>query len=363
LSRTERGFIVFALFLLIFTVGEFAVYDHLFSMREPSKRTFAELTISRGDVRVVSTRFDQSIFSGANSEASLRFGRSDIHLEENSLILIRKDSGLSSLSLKYGSFSGAISAGGRLVLETEAREKFELKSIEDSMINVHRRNGNIILKVLEGHAQLIKEGKIQSLVSRDEIQFANQRKSEINPLVFIAPKFSVHYAHDDSEELEFSWRYSNKEGGGPFVFQVSNDPSFKTIWISRDTADPKIAVILHFPKIVYYRVKDDHGNYSEIRRLSLLKPIAPAIAFASPSPRKSILNLKLTPGSRATVQIAKDPYFQKVFVTRSGVESDYGFELPAGKYFARARLEYRQFNRDFTPMVSPWSEARVLSIP
>jgi hypothetical protein len=199
--------------------------------------------------------------------------------------------------------------------------------------------------------------------SRREIRFANPLKNKIDPFTFIAPKFSAHYSNADSEDVEFSWRYSNDADGGPFTFEVSNDPSFKTVWISRETTEPKIAVALHFPGIVYYRVKDGRGGSSEIRRLGLFQPRAPAIAFESPSRRQSVLNLKLTPESRVTVQIAKDPRFQQVFVTRSGVDSNYGFELPAGEYFARARLEYRQFNRDFTPMVSPWSEAKALLIP
>jgi hypothetical protein len=363
LSRTERGTIVFALFLLVFTVGEFCVYDYLFSIREHHNSTFAELAGSIGDVRVDSNAFGQSVFSGANSRASLRFGRSEIHLEENALVFIQKESGLDSLQLKYGSFSGSLTAGARLLLETEARQKFEIKGIEDSKIFIHRRSGNVVLKVIEGNIQFIESGRIQSLASRDEIQFSNQRKNEINPLVFLAPKFSVHYSHNDSEELEFSWRYSNREVGGPFLFEASGDPSFKTTWVSREAIEPKIAVAVHFPRVIYYRVKDGQGNYSEIRRLSLLRPNAPSIAFDSHFHRKSILNLKLTPESRATVQIAKDPYFQQVFITRSGVASNYGFELPAGKYFARARLEYRQFNYDFTPMVSPWSESKAFSIP
>lgn len=333
MSRTERGLIAFALFLLVFAVAEFAAYDYLLAVAGPAK------------------------------SSAIHLRRAEIYPGDHSLVVVDREGAFHGLRLKYGTFSAQIAVGGRFVFVTEAGEKFEIKGVEEAKIDVRRRHGNVVLRVSEGHIQFGKAGSLQSLVSRDEIQFANDRGSEINPLVFSAPKFSVRYSGATAEELEFSWQYARAKAGGPFLFEVSEDPSFKTIQMRRETAEPNIAVQLRFPSVVYYRVKDGQGGYSEIRRLNLLPARAPALAFAAVSQNKSTLNLKLTPESRATIQISKDPHFKKIFATRSGVASSYGLELPAGKYFARARLEYRQFNRDFTLMTSPWSESKALLIP
>lgn len=389
MSRTDRVIICAAIFLLIATVSGIYGYDFFFGsggkMREGA---VAELTGYQGDVRMKFTGdlawqagrknqkliYDDSVFSGPNSTAELKMGESKIQLAPNTLVVIRKDRNFSSLNITYGNVSGSIAKGDHFVIESKSGEKFELKGMENSKINIDHERGKIVLKVLEGNAQFVKDGKVQNLSSRDEVRLSSFEKNGVNPLVFVMPEVPAQYSLSESEMVEFAWTYTraDTQATGPFILEMSDNPSFTTIMLREELTESKFSTSLHFPLDIYYRVKDQDGNHSETRRLSLMNPKAPQIlepqenqAFESDpgqTYRADVVMTTPTFQSRARVEVAKDPQFQQVAEVRTGVESKYDFNLPVGKYYVRARLEYKQFTHDFAQMTSDWSNVRAFSI-
>lgn len=364
-------------------------YDFLFGgSGKERENAVAELIDHEGDVRVKFNGelgwqtgrqkqklvYDDSVFAGPNSTAELKMGDSRIKLDPNTLVVIRKDRNFSSLNLTYGNLSGSIAKGDHLIIESNAGEKFELKGMENSKISINRDQGKIVLKVVEGNTQFVKDGKVQNLSSRDEVRLANLEKHATNPLVFTSPQFPARYSFGETEEVEFSWQYSRTDtpAAGPFTLEMSDSASFATIILREELAEAKFTASLHFPSDVYYRVKDRKGNHSETRRLSLMKPQPPTIlepqdkqAFASEpgqTYRASVVMTAPTFESRARVEVSRDPQFEQVVEVRTGVDSKYDFSLPVGKYFVRARLEYRQLNNDVSQMTSNWSNPKSFSI-
>lgn len=176
-------------------------------------------------------------------------------------------------------------------------------------------------------------------------------------LVFSSPKFPVRYGTEDSEMVEFEWNGDSTE----YIFEVSDSKSFKRILMRELVTEPRVSINMTFPMDAFYRVKDSRGNLSEIRHLTLLRPQTPELEVAHLEHLQAIISAP-TLDSKAVIQVALDPQFKNIIKAVSGLSSRYVMPLPNGRYYVRARLEYKQLKRDFTQLTSGWSTTKPISI-
>jgi hypothetical protein len=224
LQRTDRNLIIIALLILLSALGLMTGVDSWFLSKERKESdAIAEIVRGSGDYRVKfndqvawqrgSIRqkliYNDAVFAGPNAQVDLKIGDSDLQLDSNTLVVLRKDQMFKSLNLNYGILSGRMAKNDRLVVETSSGEKFELNARERSKIKIERKEGKTTVKVLEGNANVTREGKTQSLSTRDALVLDDVKRRRPDPLVFEAPLQSLFYTASPQEKIAFQWRYSS----------------------------------------------------------------------------------------------------------------------------------------------------------
>lgn len=388
-SKADRLLIALALIILLLSLGGIFGMDSLMRGKERhASDAIAEIVDGSGDIRVKYSdeirwqksrqreklMINDSIFAGENSKVELAVGQSRLKLDENTLIVLRKDTVFNSLNLNYGGLSGLLAKNDKLVVETANGEKFEMNANTASKISIQKIAGRTQVKVIEGSAKLIKNGNSQTLTSRDTVSI--EEKFVPDPLKFTAPTQIIRYSFDGEENLRFAWKYASGRGltdKDRFTIEFSGDPSFKLLFLREEIeARNEFTTSVTFPREMYYRVKDASGNQSDARRLRLLNPIVPEILhpqsnqiFDNPSRQDFALKIETTipqPEAKNVVEIASDSDFRDVLVNKALLEPSVVVSLPTGIYFVRARSEYKQLQFDGSPLQTDWSEVRQILI-
>jgi hypothetical protein len=365
--------IAIALLILLLTVGGLFGFDSLWMKEDraaSNEPAVAEIVGRTGDVRVKYSdevrwqkgrdeqklMLNDSVFAGENSQVELAVGESKLKVESNTLIVLRKESAFKSLNLNYGSLSGLLAKNEKLVIETADGEKFEMNAGEASKIRIERKGKKTSVRVIEGNAKIIKDGKTQNLSSRDQIEFSEKKK--LDPLVFRSPARFVFYSSESNVPVKFAWGYASGRAPGEhedFTLEMSADPEFHQLVMREDVRGAaEFEAGLGFPQELYYRVRDGRGNFSESRRLRLLKPDIPRIlepkdgavldAEANSGFPVELDTTPPQPESKILLTVARDPEFRDLVETKTLLEPHTRFDLPLGTYYLRARAEYADFN-------------------
>ncbi|MBX3022999.1 MAG: fibronectin type III domain-containing protein [Bdellovibrionales bacterium] len=361
MQRTDRILIILALLLLCLTMGAFYGFDSIFNSRERGGTdAIAMIVGGSGDMRVRYKNelhwqkarsdekliFDDAIFAGERSQVDLKVGASDLRVDSNTLIVLRKSDLFSTLDLNYGSLRGWIAPGDKLRIESNG-EVVEFSSSEKTQLSLVKKDGKMRVKVQSGIARVIRDGKAQNLTPNDSMVVGKE-----DPLRFNLPQRSHFYSFEDRRRVDLAWSYSSLRSTNAqdeFAVEISETSDFSRLTAKENLkGKAAISVALNVPSAQYVRVKDSHGNLSETRQLVLAKPQAPVIK--APKAREGFetadkLNLKvevqpLTPGSGLHVQIARDAQFQQLIADKLSSAPEVEVELVLGDYFVRARSLY-----------------------
>lgn len=359
-------------------------FDTWFSSGDRKGEAIAEIVEGAGDVRVkfnqevrwqagrVSQKlqYNDAIFAGEESQVKMKVGGSQLQLKSNTMVILRKENLFNSLNLSYGGLKGLMAKDEKLIIETANGEKFEIKADAASKIAIDSNAGKTSIRVVEGNASLTKDGKKQSLSSRDQVEFTSQKRND--PLVFRLPDRAVSYSYNAEERVHFDWAYqSGRRVGGidEFSFEASNDPAFKLLSLREQIiARQNLESTIPVPSDLYYRVKDKSGAFSETRRLRLLRPQVPSImqpaanaVHETEAGQSYKLSMRLSepqPQSKLWLQIARDPEFNDLIERKTLIDPTASIELPIGQYYLRAKAEFNQLTSDGTTLQTEWSETR-----
>ncbi len=384
MGRTDRVLIAIALILLLLTAASYFGIDGLFSddHQVDVGDSIAEVVDGRGDIRVKFSNqfqwqkgrinqklvYDDAVFSGESSTVDLRIGESKLKLDSNTLVVIRQEKRFKSLNLSRGMLSGFIAKNEPLQIETGSGEKIELNAEVASNISIERRGAKTSVRVVSGNARIVKDGKAQNLSTNDKIEFIDRRPRKNDPIQILTPERSHIYSRDARVGLDFQWRYSSGNTAAPndeFVLEFAQDPTFSRIAMREIFAgQTRFSTSLTLPQSLYFRLKDNRGNFSVTKKLVLAQPAVPVILSPKAASemhvhrgQSSSVLFKVDfaqPGGVARLQVARSRDFGVLVVDEVIPSRQRSWSLPVGEYFARARGEFEgdQLNGDWSEVVT-----------
>jgi len=369
-----------ALILLLMTAGSFLGLDRYLGSgdEDDDSESVAQLIEGDGDVRVKfndqfqwqkgrlnqKLSYDDAIFSGENSSANVKIGESELKLDANTLVILRQDRAVKSLNLTRGMLSGLVAKNDQIRIETGNGEKIELSAVEPTKIVIERKGTKTALKVTSGNANIVKDGKTQTLTSRDEIEFVDKSPRKNDPLKFTQPTRSRYHSRQSVLPVEFAWEYTSKRApldNDEFILEFAQEPTFATVVMRENLlGQMKLSAPLPLPQTVFYRVKDGKGNFSNVRRLVLDRPEIPRILSPKPGDEfktepKDAAPVFITmappqPDARIQVQVSTDSSFAQPETDMEISVPQILQKFPNGNYFLRARSRFEQDALD-----SEWS--------
>lgn len=364
LKRTDRILVILALLLLLVTGSLFVFYDDIFQSLDRSaieKGAIAEVVSGTGDTRVrykdelhwqrarAKQRlvFDDSVFAGPNSEVRLKVGRSDLHLDANTLIVLRKKNLFSALNLNYGGLQGLLTPGDRLMIQS-GQEHLELSSTQASKLRIRKSGTRLNVAVTEGRARVVFQGKVRELTPKDNLVIDERERQDA--LQITAPRRRYVYADAKTKEIQVAWAYESRRAIVPtdvFTLERAEDrEAFKAVG-PMQRGQMGTSMIVKVPSRNYYRVRDGHGRVSETESLyvaqlrppELLSPRA-AAEFEAEDGGVARVHLKtppLPPESQLEYQIARDREFTQTVENNTISVEEAEVALPPQEYWVRAR--------------------------
>jgi hypothetical protein len=383
MNRTDKTLIAVALVLLLISLLSLAGYDDYFrlhSRTNDERSAVAEIAEGHGDFRVKfhdeffwargrdrqKLVYDDAVFTGENSHASLRVGESQVDLGANTLVVIRKNKTASNLNISHGSLAAKVSKNDRLLIETGDGQRFEVTAVEKTSLAVISNARGTKVLVKSGNARIVKDGKVQSLKSRDNLAFQSLKP---DPLQFISPLKTRLHSFNAVETVLFKWVYSSGRKireTDDFTFEVGTDSRMTTILAKeRLLGEHTWQMPVSNASSFYYRVKDGLGNFSEIRKISVESPVVPVIVkpengqeISLPQGTAGFVDIEVAGVDTdvpVTLQVARDRDFNNRILDKKILNRTLQEPLMAGDYYLRAKATY-------DGVESLWSDVSLLRI-
>lgn len=379
-NRTDRAIIAVALLILLFAGSLFYFDSWMWGARRNRGDRIGTIVAKNGDVRLKfegdlkwqkaargqDLVFNDSVYSGSGSQASLQLGETEMTVTENTLIVLRREKKVNFLNLDYGTLFGKIAKNEKVVIDTGSGKPVELVTTNAAQIVLRKQNGKTELDVLAGEAEMTVDGKTSRLSKSTHVVVDDQSpgsKVEQVKLVAIKPLKDQTVYSDQPGSLAFEWAWSNHRDVKPnekFVVEFSATPAFQTLHTTKAvTGATRTTMSVSKTLHLYYRVRGPHGELSQVEMANFVRIDRPYIV--KPLANQQILT---PPGQNALVefefrrpektntwfQIASDPDFNDVLINQNTAETRKVQELAVGTYFVRARSDYGQ------EKTSQWSE-------
>jgi hypothetical protein len=319
--------------------------------------------------------YNDSIYAGGGSQAELALGQSQMTVQENTLIVLRREKDVSFLNLDYGTLFGKVAKDDKIMIDTGSGKPIEFSTKSNAQIVLRKtQGGKTELNVISGTADVVINGKTQrvtnsSKIVLDERAPTPEPKIESARLVALKPlKGDFLYANAPMD-IPFQWEWSNKrpaQAGETFTLEFSAEPTFQKIHASKAVTG-RLGAEMHASKSLslYYRVRGPRAELSQVERVNFVRMQPPVIVkpvagqkFLTPAGQNALIEVEFNKAPNANVwyQIAGDAGFAQILMNQSTREAKVIPELAAGSYWLRARHDYGN-NR-----VSDWSAAQPFQI-
>lgn len=190
MKRTDRALIIIAILILLLTLGALSRYDSIFnSSQRDGTDSIAEIVGGEGDRRVRYKNelhwqkardnqklvFDDAIFSGAGSKVNLKVGNSDLTVDSNTLIVLRKRELFNTMNLNYGGLKGVLAKGDKLMIESNG-EIVQFSATKNTTLSIAKTGDKMTVKVKKGSAQITRNGQTQEVNSGSDLVVETKRK-------------------------------------------------------------------------------------------------------------------------------------------------------------------------------------------
>lgn len=374
MKRTDRILIYGALLLLLLSVGAFYGDDWLFGRGDRAtaeQNAIAVITQGSGDVRArfkdemrwqrvydkQKLIYDDSIFAGKDSKIKLRVGNSDLDLDQNTMIVLRKQDLFNTLSMNYGGFKGLIRKGDTLVVESNG-ERVHLAATENSRVVIGKKNDAMTIQLREGAARMMRDGHVRDLTVHDTVKV---EKTPPAPLEWVRPDRVYHYSNQEKVGIELRWRRAIGQSDGVFTLETATEPTFRTL-SARETLKGDRLAHTFARGSTFVRVRDDRGATTPVREVHVAQPAVPVLRTPQEDTFEAPANFTLSygpldAGARLQVQIAADAGFTKLTLDRAMSTNELPYASAPADLYARARFVY-----DADQIQGAWSTTKRLHV-
>ncbi len=362
------AFLIFASSLLLL-FSDFSLFQALDRYRGEPIGYIAE---KNGDVRFKSAEtivwgnpnkfqniiYNDSVFVGEGSSAVAKLGNSQLEINQNSLVVFRKEQEANFLNMSYGELWGKLGKGDKIVIDNGKGSPIEITAQQKSEIVFKKSNtGKIQIQLSNGNAKVDINGKKVKLKPNAIIKASSDsdQVSTSTPDLIVDESFGNEYPALVIEDLP----QEKEVYHAPYILQ----PYTKEVMV-RNRKDAEVAIEFQLPskaEYIWYQIygQDDSsrplvdgsilsgslktqlvdGNY-KLRAASIYpeKKQSPWTEFIDFSVRTEIPELELVPLTpRPAIHISNKIYHPRVYKMQ---------DRDVSKYLAKSHPELRDYFKD-----------------
>jgi len=210
------------------------------------------------------------------SGATLNIDENSIELGENTLIRIQKDEGPLQIEFSYGNINVSSGKDSGMILLSIGNQVVQVQP--GAEINALSGNDGLVLRVTEGAAQVIRDGRITD-VSAGGIVVRDTEGNEVRqPMAAVVhPKPNAVLLKTEATPLavEFKWARMNMQSHDLLRLEVAEDKNFRRIIRTVDNLDSSAAVPLN-AGLWHWRLLLG-SNMLTSGRMSVVEAVAPTL--------------------------------------------------------------------------------------
>jgi len=349
--------------------------DWLWGSRRSGGDVIGKISSRSGDVRLKfdgdmkwqkaakgeSLIYNDTVFAGANSEANLQLGASDLKVSENTLVVLRRQDNTRFLNLNYGKLMGHIAKDDKIIIDTGDGQHAVLSTAVGTELSLEKKNGKTVVKVLKGEADLTSNDGSKQKMKPSSAPVIAEKKAPPPPppapkafvIRALKPKANDIFYSKEPLTANFEWSYS-KPALAPqdrFTIEFSKSPQFEAL-LATKTVDGKLKEDVRARNNFegYYRVRGPKNELSQVEKFKFVRMVPPEIitpikdaTYAVNSLHPALVKIQyeeVAGNPLYWTQIAADPDFKTVLVNESKPSLAQIQSLPAGIYYLHARSDF-----------------------
>lgn len=366
-NRTDRILILIALAILLMAGSLFYFDNWMWGGRRNRGERIGVVSDRMGDVRVKfegdlkwqragrgqDLIYNDSIYAGESSDAKLQLGNSEMDVQQNTLVVLRRENSVNFMNLSFGNLFGKIGKNEKIVIDTGDGRPIEFVSSSGAQIEVRKNGNHSEMKVTKGVADIMIGGKVKHVDQNSRIEDGKVEGKEKAELELVTPLHSQVFYSDQPAKIDFEWRWSTARAVAPaerYTVEFSGTPDFKTIHVKKEIAGEMTTSMTAADSLsLYYRVRGPAGEISPTEQVNFVRMKKPLIVkpqaqtrIEAPAGQPANVDIEFNrPENTITwFQIASDPQFNTVVSSDSTREVSAARALPPGNYFLRAKSDF-----------------------
>lgn len=308
--------------------------------------------------------YNDAIYSGSGSQADLSLGNSKLVVDENTLIVLRRDNQVNFLNLNYGSLLGRVAKNDKILIDVGTGSPIELSSKGGAEVLLKKVGNRTQVDVKSGQADVIVDGKKKTitpeekLVVGEAVKYQKQRGIKITQ-----PQQDQVFYSENPVRIPFAWTWDDGRAATPeekYTLEFSGQSDFERI-SSRKAVDGALSTDMNASQSLslFVRVRGPNGelsppgkvNFVRMQKSVIVSPVAGQRYMAPPGTIASVpIEFNRPENTTVWYQIARDPEFNEVIANYNTSTLKFISELAVGSYFLRARTDYGNNN------LTSWSE-------
>ncbi|NJL25478.1 MAG: hypothetical protein HC902_10100 [Calothrix sp. SM1_5_4] len=172
-NRTDRILILVALAILLIAASLFYFDQWMWGTKKSRGTSIGVLASRTGDVRLKFENdlrwqkasvgqelvYNDAVYAGEGAEAHLRLGDARMTVNENTLIVLRREQDINFLNLNYGTLFGKLGRE-KLMVDTGDGKPIEVSALAGADIVLKKTEGRTQLDVRSGEADVTVNGKV-----------------------------------------------------------------------------------------------------------------------------------------------------------------------------------------------------------
>jgi len=210
------------------------------------------------------------------SGATLNIDENSIELGENTLIRIQKDEGPLQIEFTYGNISVSSARNAGAILLSIGDQIVHVQP--GAEINALSGNDGLVLRVTEGAAQVIKQGKVTDvpaggIVVRDTE--GNEVRQPMAAVVHPKPNAVLLKTEAGPLPVEFKWTRMNMQPQDLLRLEIAEDKNFRKILQTLGNLDSSATVPLN-AGLWHWRISQGNDTLTS-GRMSVVEAAAPTL--------------------------------------------------------------------------------------
>ena len=369
-SRADRVMIFIALAIFLMAGGLFYFDNWIWGSRHDRGDRIGNLTFKSGDVRMKfegelkfqkaaqgqELVYNDSVYAGGGGQAKLQLGDSEMTVNENTLVVLRRQNNVNFMNLAYGNLFGKVAKNEKILIETGSGKPIELLTSSKASFKIKKSGDRTELEVTSGDAEITVDGKKTRVDSSSRLVVDSKRGGQVEKILLTVVRplhDQVVYAEEPSA-IDFAWKWSS--GRRPaalekYAVEFSTSPNFTKLDAKREVVGQLNTVLpVDQSTSLFFRVRGPAGELSSPEKINFVRTHKPLVIRPVPNAKFVVgrgelapveVEFRRAPQASVWYQISGDQEFKSALKRNENIHDLKKLaQLPPGKYFLRARADY-----------------------